>query len=168
MALNKCRIIAAELIVAASLSGCDNHGQDRMETSQQQQRIAALRAAYEAFNRGDIDAAVVALDPQVEWSEPPEFPGGGIYYGREGARKYLTQSRAAWAEVVSEPEQFIPVGERVVVFVYARVRPHNSHDWRETRLADVFTFQDGSAIEMRAFADRQEALRWAEANASNR
>jgi ketosteroid isomerase-like protein len=29
------------------------------------------------------------------------------------------------------------------------------------RLADVYKFRNGKAIEMRAFADRQEALRWA-------
>jgi len=28
------------------------------------------------------------------------------------------------------------------------------------RLADVYTIRDGKAIEMRAFSDRQEALRW--------
>lgn len=39
--------------------------------------INALRQAYAAFNRGDIDAAVRILDPGVEWVEPPEFPGGG-------------------------------------------------------------------------------------------
>lgn len=40
--------------------------------------IATLRDAYAAFNRGDIDAAVAGLDPQIEWSEPESFPGGGI------------------------------------------------------------------------------------------
>jgi uncharacterized protein len=74
--------------------------------------------------------------------------------------RYLAQSRAAWAEVISEPEQFIPTGGRIVVFVHARVRPHNSNEWQEVRLADVYTFRNGKAIQMRAFADRQEALRW--------
>jgi len=29
------------------------------------------------------------------------------------------------------------------------------------RLADIYSIRDGKAIQMRAFADRQEALRWA-------
>jgi len=130
------------------------------ESSQIEQMIVDLRAAYAAFNRGDMDAAVEPLDAQIEWSEPAEFPGGGTYHGRDGARQYLAQSRAAWAEVISEPEQFIPAGGRIVVFVHARVRPHNSNEWQEVRLADVYTFRNGKAIQMRAFADRQEALRW--------
>jgi hypothetical protein len=48
--------------------------------------IAELRLAYDAFNRGDIDSAVRFLDPEVEWTEPPDFPGGGTYHGIEGAR----------------------------------------------------------------------------------
>ena len=125
------------------------------------QRIAALRAAYAAFNRGDMDAAVESLDPQIDWSEPAEFPGGGTYHGRAAAKQYLSQSRAAWAEVISEPEDFIPAGDRIVVFVHARLRPKNSDEWRDVRLADVYIFRNNTAIQMRAFADRQDALRWA-------
>src|SRR5580658_1850238 len=44
--------------------------------------IATLRDAYSAFNRGNIDAAVEGLDPQIEWIEPVEFPGGGVFHGR--------------------------------------------------------------------------------------
>ena len=132
-----------------------------MEKSAITAQITALRAAYAAFNRGDMDAAVEALDAHIEWSEPAEFPGGGTYHGREGAKQYLSQSRAAWADVISEPEEFIPIGDRIVVFVYARVRPRNSTAWQEVRLADVYTFRNGKAIQMHAFADRQEALRWA-------
>jgi ketosteroid isomerase-like protein len=128
---------------------------------QTEQRISILRAAYAAFNRGDIDAAVQSLDPDIDWTEPTEFPGGGSYHGRDGARKYLTNSRASVAEVISEPEQFIPAGDRIVVFVYARVRPKDSATWQEVRLADVYLFRDLTPIQMKAFANRQQALQWA-------
>ncbi len=133
-----------------------------------EQAIATLRGAYAAFNRGDIEAAVQPLDAQIEWTEPPEFPGGGTYHGREGAQRYLAQSRAAWAEVISEPVQFIPAGDRIVVFVHARVRPKDSPEWQEVNLADVYTFRGGKAVAMRAFADRQDALKWAGVEESGR
>ena len=133
-----------------------------MQTSPQNtQRIAILRAAYAAFNRGDIDSAVQSLDENIDWSEPTEFPGGGTYHGREGARQYLANSRASVAEVISEPEQFIPAGDRIVVFVYARVRPKDSSTWQEVRLADIYLFRDLAPIQMKAFANRQQALQWA-------
>ncbi len=59
------------------------------------QAIEALRGAYDAFNRGDLDAAVKPLDHQIEWIEPVEFPGGGTYHGRAGVKQYLKQSRDA-------------------------------------------------------------------------
>jgi ketosteroid isomerase-like protein len=122
--------------------------------------IAALKGAYAAFNRGDIDGAVEALDANIEWTEPSEFPGGGTYHGREGAKRYLAQSREAWAEVSSQPERFITAGNRIVVFVHARVKPKGGNEWQETNLADVYTVNGGKIVQMRAFTDRQEALRW--------
>ena len=92
-------------------------------TSQSEQTVSDLRNAYAAFNRGDIDDALRPLDPQIEWSEPAEFPGGGTYHGLAGVKRYLTQSRAGFEEGGSEPEQFIPAGNKIVVFVHARVRP---------------------------------------------
>src|SRR5215469_14955887 len=68
-----------------------------LDPQQTEKAIAGLRAAYAAFNRGDIDAAVQLFDPNVEWSEPPEFPGGGTYHGVIGAKRYLSQSRAGAA-----------------------------------------------------------------------
>jgi ketosteroid isomerase-like protein len=133
----------------------------RMEASTEQEHaIRLLREAYAAFNRGDIAAAVRPFDPQIEWTEPADFPGGGTYHGHAGATTYLTQSRAAWAEVISEPERFIPAGDRIVVFVHARVRPKDSNEWQDVRLADVYTFRNGKAVSMQAFADRQAALSW--------
>lgn len=122
-----------------------------LNQQQTEQAIAELRAAYVAFNRGDIDAAVRPLDPQVEWVEPVEFPNGAAYHGIEGAKRYLAQSRAAAARVISEPEQFIPAGDRIVVFVHARVLPKDGDNWEDITLADVYTFQDRKVTKMRAF-----------------
>jgi ketosteroid isomerase-like protein len=123
--------------------------------------IAELRAAYAAFNRGDFAGAVALLDPKIEWSEPAQFPGGGTYHGRAEVKQYLTQSRAGWAEGSSESERFIRAGDRIVVFVYAHFRPGNSKEWQQVRLADVYTVHKGRIVQMKAFADRQEALSWA-------
>ena len=135
------------------------------KTADVNQAIAALRDAYAAFNRGDMDAAVASFDENIEWIEPKEFPGGGTYQGRESAKQYLAQSRAAWAEVSSQPEEFIAAGNRIVVLVHARVRARvrakGSNEWKDVALADVYTFRGSKAIQMRAFADRDEAMRWA-------
>lgn len=123
--------------------------------------IALLRSAYAAFNRGDIDSAVAVLDPNIDWVEPSEFPGGGAYKGREGAKQYLTQSRAGCEQVISKPVKFIPAGARIVVFVHPRVLPKGSDQWQEIDLADVYTFSGGKPVAMHAFARQEDALKWA-------
>lgn len=132
-----------------------------LDPQQTERGIAGLRAAYAAFNRGDIDGAVAMLDPNVEWIEPTEFPGGGVHRGVESVKHYLAQSRAGATEVISEPERFIPSGDRIIVFVHARVLPKKSATWQEIRLADVYRFHDGRVTQMHAFANREDALRWA-------
>ena len=159
------RFLTAMFFVAASLclNGCDRAGKKvhvENTTQELERTIAALRGAYAAFNRGDIDAAVVPFDEHIEWSEPTEFPGGGTYHGRDGARRYLSQSRASLAEGTSEPVQFISAGNRMVVFVHAHVRPQGSREWHDIDLADVYTIREGRIVQMQAFANRQEALRW--------
>jgi ketosteroid isomerase-like protein len=148
--------------VLVLIVGCHQARKDSkmLNPRETEQAITALRKAYAAFNRGDIDAAVSSLDPQIDWIEPAEFPGGGHYHGVDGARQYLAQSRAGADEVISEPERFLISGDRIVVFVHARVRPRGSDQWQDIKLADVYTFRNSKAIQMRAFADRRDALRW--------
>ena len=70
-----------------------------MQPDVQENRFGILKAAYESFNRGDMAAAVVAMDPNVEWIEPPEFPSGGRPYpGPKDVMVYLANSRAGWEE----------------------------------------------------------------------
>lgn len=158
------RVIAVLSVIASICATAGCHSSRRkpsLDTSQEMTPVVeGLRGAYGAFNRGDIDAAVAPFDAEIEWTEPEEFPGGGTYHGREGVKQYLAQSRAGAAEVISEPEQFIVAGDRVVVFVYARVLPKVGGSWREMRLADVYTVRGGKIVAMRAFANREDALSW--------
>jgi uncharacterized protein len=150
-------IFAVSLVLGCHRDSKENHVLTHQET---EQAISGLRAAYAAFNRGDIGAAVDLFDEHVEWIEPMEFPGGGAYSGIDGAKLYLTQSRAGATDVISEPERFIPSGDQIVVFVHARVRPKNSNTWQDVKLADVYRFHHGHVVQMRAFASRQDALHW--------
>ncbi len=126
----------------------------------------ALRAAYAALNRNDIPAMLEAFDPQIERIEPPEFPAGGTYRGHAEVEAHLSRARETWAEGSCEPEQFIVAGDKIVVFLYVRVRLKDNTEWIEGRLADVYTFRNGKAIQMRTFVDRRQALEWAGAKAS--
>src|SRR4029077_10214641 len=103
------QLFALVIITVLCLSGCTKSRKETVveNTPEQAQAIATLRDAYSAFNRADMDAAVRGLDPQVGGTEPAGFPGGRTSHGRDGVKQSLTQSRAAWADISSEPERFI-------------------------------------------------------------
>jgi ketosteroid isomerase-like protein len=118
--------------------------------------VLVVLRAYEAFARGDIEQAVAALHPEVEWVEPEEFPGGGSRRGPAAVAEYLRGSRAMWAELVSRSTPYRR-GENIVVVhhVVGRLVDGTSH---EVTVADVFTFRDGQVIGMQAYADPAAAL----------
>jgi uncharacterized protein len=127
----------------------------------------ALREGYAALNRNDIPAFVKVFDPKIERIEPAESPGGGTYHGLAVVKAHLSKSRDTWAEGSCEPERFIVARDRLIVFVYVRVRLKHETEWREGRIADVYTFRNGKAIQFRTFADRRQALEWAGVKASD-
>lgn len=129
--------------------------------------MEALREAYAALNRNDIPAMGKAFDPQIEWIEPAHYPGGRTHHGLAEVMANLSQGSGRWAEGSCEPEQFIAAGDKLVVYVYVRVRLKDNTDWIEASLADVYTFRNGKAVQMRHFPDRRQALEWAGVNASD-
>lgn len=118
--------------------------------------VQLVLASYAAFARGDIDQAVAPLHPQVEWIEPEEFPYGGRHQGPQAVVEYLRNSRALWAEFVSEPAAH-RVGDDIVIVhhVYGRLADGSPHD---VTVADVFTLRDGLVVRMQAYADPAEAF----------
>lgn len=121
----------------------------------------ALRDAYADLNRNDIPAFVKNFDLHVVWTEPSEFPGGGTYHGLAAVQAHFMKSRADWAEGTCEPQRFIAVGDKIIVFAHVHVRLKYEPEFREGDIADVYTFRDGRVIAGRVFAERREALAWA-------
>ncbi len=120
-----------------------------------------LREVYAAINRNDIPATLQFFDPQIERIEPEGFPSAGTYRGHAEVGAHLSAGRDSWAEGTCEPERFVVVGNKVVVFLHVRVRLKNNPEWIEGRFADGFTFRQGKVIQMRTFAEGQQALDWA-------
>jgi ketosteroid isomerase-like protein len=65
--------------------------------------IEVVLAAYEAFARGDVAAAVRDLDPEVEWIPPVGSEDGSRRIGPEAVAEYLEASRAGWKHLTSDP-----------------------------------------------------------------
>jgi ketosteroid isomerase-like protein len=118
--------------------------------------VDLVLACYAAFARGDIEAAVAPLHPDVVWIEPDELPGGGRYDGPAAVAGYLRASRDSWDELVSEPTAHRR-GDRIVVVHHVRGRTRDGR-WHHNAVADVFTVRAGQVVHMQAYADPAMAL----------
>jgi len=99
--------------------------------------IDALRRFYEAFNRGDFDAAVAAAHPEIE-----AVPVGGqaSLRGAEAVRAWMEPD--AFEEQRVEPLDFRVEGKKVLVRQHTQARGAGSGINLDLEIWTVFTFDD--------------------------
>jgi ketosteroid isomerase-like protein len=98
-----------------------------------------LKAAYAAFNRRDIDAALTLMHPEVEWANGLE---GGSVHGRGAVREYWTRQ---WSLIDPrvEPLNFEEDGiGRVIVKVHQVVRDLDGSVIADRMVRHAYAFED--------------------------
>jgi ketosteroid isomerase-like protein len=123
--------------------------------------IEAIHQFFAAINRNDMRAIIKDFDPQIVRIEPEGFPTAGTYRGIAEVQEHVAKGRGTWAEGTCEPEEFFTHGDKVVVYLHARVRLKDSSDWIDGRFADGFVFWACKIIQYLSFGERREALKWA-------
>lgn len=124
-------------------------------------QIEAIKQFFAAINRNDMQAAFKDFDPQIVRNEFEGFPNAGVYRGIADVQANVASGRGTWAEGTCEPEEFFENGDKVVVYVHARVRLKDSTEWGGGRFADGFAIRDGKITEYHSFGERAAALKWA-------
>lgn len=76
--------------------------------------VTVLRAAYEAFARGDVPSVLAMLDPAIDWYTPDSIPFGGRFSGREAVAGFFSALPQHFAELSVEPGTFVDHGDTVV------------------------------------------------------
>jgi len=122
-----------------------------------QENVEVVRAAYAAWNAGDMDAMRELLDPDIVWRPPEGWPEPGPFVGREAVIRWFDQLRETYDAYVTElVGDVIDTADRVVV----RQIWHGEGQGPETSLESttVATVQTGRIIGVEQFWDRAEAL----------
>jgi ketosteroid isomerase-like protein len=83
-----------------------------------ERNVEVVRDAVEAFNRGDLDAALELMHPEVEWSTPDAFPDGGTYRGREAVAEFWRTWREAFTGFQLHLERCVAVGRTHVLAAF--------------------------------------------------
>jgi uncharacterized protein len=122
------------------------------------ENVQRLREGYEAFNRGDFEAVLELMHPDVEVHDRPEVPDPRDYEGLDGARAAFASVLEMFEQYEIEPVEFIDGDEYVVVVLRQRGRGLASGVDVEGEIVHVWTVRDGQAVDLRAFSSRADAL----------
>jgi uncharacterized protein len=113
-----------------------------------------VRDAWEAFARGDVDAAVAAFEPQVRWYAAGDPDGDGACHCRDDATAFIR--RALADGLTAELLDIRDAGDHLVAVIHTHVPP----DWQPTPEphGELVSVRDGKVTEMVVYPAVEDAL----------
>ena len=122
-----------------------------------QENVEIVKAANDAVNRGDWDAAFQDAAPgfELDFSRAVGLERG--IYGLDQARRNWEEFAASWESFRVEPHEFIEVGDHVVVPGAGHMVGRDGIEV-EARVTFTWTIRDGAIERVCMFQERGEAL----------
>ncbi len=94
--------------------------------------VEIVKRSYDAFARGDLDAVLGDMDPEIEWHQAQGLPHGGLYHGLDEVRANIFDplDDEWWNDFTAVPDEFLDAGDQVVVI--GRYRAVGKHTRQTT------------------------------------
>jgi ketosteroid isomerase-like protein len=124
-----------------------------------QENVEVVRKNIDAFNRGDLDAWLGFLSPEVVWESLP-LPGfRDVYRGRAEAREWIEQLLEVFEEAHLEIEEITALSDDRVLIGYTQTaRGRGSGLPGELRSWGISWVAKGLIARRQVFWTRDEAL----------
>jgi ketosteroid isomerase-like protein len=123
------------------------------------ENLKLVNSAYEALNRGDIEAVVNLCEPGFELDMSQRVFNPATYEGHDGIRRFYREVREVWEEFRWEPEELHESGDRVVALLHSSGRGRASGLEIDRHVAMVWTLREGRASALQFYLDPGEALK---------
>jgi ketosteroid isomerase-like protein len=122
-----------------------------------QENVEVVRCSYEAYERGDMESALAALDPEIEIYDH-DIPDPGEYRGLDGVLRWQADWETSWQSWRWEAEEFIDAGDRVVAILRVHAKGRGSGADIERLDGAVWTLRDGKGVRLDYYGSKAEAL----------
>jgi ketosteroid isomerase-like protein len=117
-----------------------------------------VRIAFAHWNRGDWEATLQYLDPDVEWrTSAPLLDLPPVSRGHAAVRAFWQQWTESWTDIRIDAEDFIGAGDEVLVLVRWRARSQAGIDVDQP-VAFRFLLRDGLVVRFTSYWERSEAF----------
>ena len=123
------------------------------------ENVETVRRLYGFFRDRDYAVIENAIDPDAVIDVSRNIFNPGVHQGLDGVRRFLAQIDEMWIDFAATPEEFIDVGDAVVVAHRISGIGRESGVETEMRLFVVISFRDGKVLRFTGgFRSRGEAL----------
>jgi ketosteroid isomerase-like protein len=124
-----------------------------------EENVELVRQGFEAMRGGDVEELLPLIHPEFEVTTPPGLAAEpDTYRGPEGIRRYFDSFYEVMDRVSFEAEDFIAVGERIVVPVTLRARGRTTGIETAQRVVQIWDVKDGKAFRVEVYATVEEAM----------
>jgi ketosteroid isomerase-like protein len=122
-----------------------------------QENVEVVRAAIEAYNRGDLESVLMAAPPDFEIDlSRAAGPLHGVYR-LDQVRQFRDEFLESWQSIRIEPHEFIDAGADVVVPWTMHLIGRDGIEV-QARVTWTWTIRDGNIKRPGLYQERQEAL----------
>jgi uncharacterized protein len=116
--------------------------------------LVIVRDHYAASARGDLQAMMADVSPQVRWTEMQGFPCAGTWIGPQAViDNVFAVLGAQWDGYRFELERLVDAGETIVGIGSYRGTFRATGKPMQARVAHVWQLQDGRIVAFEQFTD---------------
>jgi ketosteroid isomerase-like protein len=123
-----------------------------------QEDVEIVRAAFEAWNRGDLDALLALWGEEAEFYPLRAQLEGRPYRGHEGLRRFVAELADEWGEVRFEIDELRDAGGQVVGSGRFRARGRTSGLDLDVPVGLIGAVRNERIVYGRMFSDPANAL----------
>jgi ketosteroid isomerase-like protein len=125
-----------------------------------EENVEIMRRVWDAYAKLDIETILSLTDPQAEFvtTHFAGWPEEEVYRGLDGVRRFFEQWLGVWETFDAGVDEFLDLGDRVLVLCWQRGKGGESGVPAEMQFASIFTLREGRIVYVDNFSDREQAL----------